>query len=382
MAKRERVFAGLYSGPSADGAEAALVSITGKGARMKARQVSWLHRPMPTGLRKRLRRVSSGWAATAGDLAGLDRDVGAFLVATFRAAAKKARLARSQIAGIGLLAQPAGYVRPTPSDGSGSVMELGSPATVAHETQLPVVGGFRQSDLAAGGVGGPVTAWPDWLLFRDGRLSRVVVQLGAIASITFVGSAAAACEVVAYDTGPGTILVDTLTESLFSRLMDEDGAIAARGRVSEALLNELMAGEYLQREPPKQTHPLSWSGATEKRLEMIAGKHRCRAVDLVATVTELTAHTIARAVLGLTERPHEVILAGGGAKNIHLAGRIRALLSPSSTYAVERYGVGIRAHGAACCAVLAAARTDEFPAHCHAATGADRPVVLGSIWLP
>jgi anhydro-N-acetylmuramic acid kinase len=98
-------------------------------------------------------------------------------------------------------------------------------------------------------------------------------------------------------------------------------------------------------------------------------------------MTELTAKLVAQAIAGFTEKPHEVVLTGGGAMNIHLAGRIRKLLSPSSTYTVEKYGFGIRAKQAACYAVLAAARMDGIAAHCTQATGAKRAKVLGTVTM-
>ena len=109
---------------------------------------------------------------------------------------------------------------------------------------------------------------------------------------------------------------------------------------------------------------------------------RCGPEDLLATVTELTAQAVARAVGALTERPHEVLLSGGGGLNIHLAGRIRSLLCPSSTYTFEKYGPDLRGKQAVCMAMLGAARLDKFAAHCPRATGAARRAVLGSVTLP
>ena len=380
MAKDERTFVGLYCGPTADGVDAAMVHLRGRGEEMAVRQGHFLIRPLPEALRRRVHAAASGWSSAPRDLAKLDRELGAALADACERLLAAAGVPREQVAAIGMTGAMAAYVLPMPSEGLGAAMELGSPATVAREARLPVAGGFVQSDLAAGGVGGPVWAWPDWLVFRDARLSRVVVHLGAVASITFVGSAAAACEVVACDTGPGTVLIDAVAGRLFEREMDEDGALAARGKVHDPLLNELMAGEHFQRDWPKLSHAGDWRGAALERLEMMAGKHRCGAGDLIATVTELTARTVARDVLRLTERPHEVVLAGGGGRNIHLAGRIRSLLSPCSTYAIDRYGLDLRAHGAVCCAVLAAARLDGVAAHCPAATGADSAAVLGALW--
>jgi len=380
MAKNERTFVGLYCGPSADGIDAAVVGVRGKGDRMRVEQRHVVHRALPADLRKQIRATAGGWSAPVADLARLDRKVGGVLADSCLVLLRGASVPRRHVEAVGVIGPAAAYVRPTPSAGIGSVVELGAPATVARAAGRPVVAGFAESDLAAGGVGGPVTAWPDWLLFRDERLSRVVVQLGALASMTFVGSAAAACEVVAYDVGPGTVLIDAFTRELYDKEFDEDGALAARGEVHDLLLNELSGGEYFQREPPKRSCGKEWSSPAVQRVEMMAGKHRCRARDLIATLTELTARTVAGNVLKMTERPHEVILVGGGAKNIHLAGRIRTLLSPCSTYAAERYGLDLRAHGAVCAAVLAAARLDGFSAHCPAATGAGDATVLGAVW--
>ena len=381
MASDRRTFAGLYCGAGADGVDAALVTVRGSGDRMQAAQKHFLHRPMPTGLAKRLRSTVSGWAAPAEGLAKLDRQVASTLAKACEALLRDAAVPSKHVEAAGLIGPMAAYVPPTPSDGPGSLVELGSPASVARETGLAVAAGFAASDLAAGGVGGPVTAWPDWLMFRDDRLSRVVVQLGAIASITFIGSAAASCEVVAYEVGPGTVLLDALARRLFDLPFDEDGALAARGKVHEPLLDELFAGSYFRCDPPKRTGACAWSGAALERLEMMAGKHRCGAKDLMTTVTELTARAVAVGVLGMTERPHEVALFGGGARNIHLAGRIRTLLSPCSTYAADHYGMDMQAHGAICAAVLAAARLDGTRAHCHAATGAAGPATLGGLWV-
>ena len=118
------------------------------------------------------------------------------------------------------------------------------------------------------------------------------------------------------------------------------------------------------------------------RLMNMGTKHACPHADLLATVTEMTARLVAMAVGKLTERPHEVILSGGGAMNIHLAGRIRKLLSPCSTYTSQRYDLDLRAKEAVCYAILAAARQDGVPAHCPVATGAERATVLGGVWSP
>jgi len=378
VARRERMFVGVTCGRGGRGIDAALIKVVGRGERMKVEQLSAVSRPVPEPLRTELRAER---APAAGRLAEWDRELGRVMAEACRDVLEERALLPREVAGVGMKGHTTVYQPPADGKGGG-VLELGSAATLARQTGMAVVGGFCGSDMAAGGVGGPMTAWAEWLMLRDRRLSRVVVQLSAIASITFVGTGAAACEVVAFDTGAGTVLIDHFARQLYDRAMDEDGSMAARGRVDEAMLNELLARDYFRQAPPKRTCPADWTGEAAQRIEMMAGRHRCRARDLLATVTELTARTVADGVLSQTERPHEVILAGGGARNIHLAGRVRALLSPCSTYGIGRYGLDMQAHAAVCYAVLAAARMDKVSAHCHLATGAEEPAILGAVTLP
>ena len=145
------------------------------------------------------------------------------------------------------------------------------------------------------------------------------------------------------------------------------------------MLNELLANPYFSRAHPKLTDRQQWGSVYVSRLKMIAERHRAREEDLVATATEFIARTIAMAVGTLTERPHEVILSGGGAKNIFLAARIRAMLSPSSTVNCEKFGFGVRGKSTVCMAVLAAARVDNVVIYCPFATGAASPAIWGSM---
>ncbi len=390
----------------------------GEGEEMKVRQLCHLSTAIPEALRARLRpaggilgtdyEIASSWELGGQNrkqlfrslspkyplLAEMDRDVAVAFAEAAGALMAEARLNPKDVAAIG----SSGWL-------IGGAVELGSPGLIARLAGVPVAADFARSDIAAGGLGGPLAAWPDWVLLRNfsafslpgkraassiavrqakgaGRLARVVVHLGAVAGLTFLGASCGAGDVVAFDVGPGTILLDALAERLLGRPFDADGAAAAGGRANGAMLNELLANPYFQRPPPKVASAAEWGEAYVQRVMMMAEKHRCGGADLPATAAELTARSIAGAIAGLTERPHEVILAGGGARNIHLAGRIRALLSPSSTVTTEKFGVGIEALRAVDYAILAAARLDGVPCNCPAATGAMGPAILGGVYMP
>lgn len=386
---QERLFLGLYSGAAADGVDAAIVTVRGTGADMKVRQIAHTQKWFPEEIRQRI-LLAPGRQGEGGAkmLAELDRDIGIAAARTALGLLEEAKIPPESIEAVGWSGQTICVSRPGTSNALGASLELGDPSIVARRTGRPVAARFAAGDLAAGGVGGPVTAWCDWLLFRDERLTRVTVHLGGVATACFLPAAAEPSEVVAFDIGPGTIVLDELARDLFHRPYDTDGSVAAAGQPHAALLNELRAHPYFQALPPKRTDAAEWSGNYFWRWLLMAQKHSCQGADRLATAAELTARTVAQAVgfsTGgpITERAHEVILTGGGARNIHLAGRIRSLLSPSSTYTVERYGLSLQAKQAACYALLAAARMDGFPAHCPHATGAKTksPVVLGSVVL-
>ncbi|MBI5723861.1 MAG: anhydro-N-acetylmuramic acid kinase [Planctomycetes bacterium] len=393
----ERLFIGLYSGPAADGIDAALASVVGAGEAISVRQVLAIHHELPDQARRwvlmfgagpREPMPNQGQAGSLGPsgvavgLAMLDRDLGQAFASAAEELLAAADVQAQDVSAVGMSGQAIAHIPPDISRPTGAGLELGCPAIVARKIARPVVAEFSKCDIAAGGQGGPICAWADWILMRHETLSRAVVHLGGIASLTFVPAAAQACDVVAWDVGPGTCLLDDLAHKLFNRPFDHDGGIASAGKVNPALLNEMMSHPYFQLPPPKTTSRNEWGASHVWRVLNAAQKHACDGADLLATVAECSAMLIAKALAGLTERPHEIILSGGGAMNISLAGKIRKLMSPCSTYTVERYGCGIRSYRAVCMAVLAAARLDGIQISCPAATGSPVPATLGSLTLP
>jgi anhydro-N-acetylmuramic acid kinase len=246
--------------------------------------------------------------------------------------------------------------------------------------ELPVACGFAAGARLAGGEAGLVEAWPMWQRVKDARLSRAVVRLGWMARLYFVGAGADEVEVVAGDLGPAGAVLDMLCLEHFDLACDVDGAMAAKGRVLPEMLNELLSNAWFQRSLPKRAKASDFSQRYRKRLEMISRKHGARPQDELATVTEMVARLVDRGVSGLTERPHQVALVGGGSANITLAGRIRELLSPCSTVSAEVLGLEARSSRAEAAAMLAAARHAGRVLWSPQATGARSPAVLGT-WI-
>ena len=272
------------------------------------------------------------------------------------------------------------------------------PAVLAERTGVPVVSNFRARDIAAGGQGAPLVPFVDYLLFRHPKRTRIALNIGGIANITVIPAGAAPGDVVAFDTGPGNMVIDALAREM-GLPCDRGGKIAASGRVDVALLDELLADPYYRRPPPKSAGREQYGAAFVARLK----NSGLPLPDLIATATVLTAATVAMAIAGRTPwsarvppdpqaarptgasaadqgvRPTDLIVSGGGVHNpqimAHLAGFLPGIAISTST----DHGIDADAKEAIAFAVLAHQTWRKRPSNLPSATGARHAVVLGSI---
>lgn len=383
MASKERIFLGLCVGRETDGVDCALAGVAGRGPRMKVRQISHHHAAMPAGLADRLAAIDAHIAEAGSDAAlawlTAEPELTHALVQTVGAAIAHAKVPRDRIAAVGLLGHVVVHSG-EPTAGL-AVHEIGNVSHLARNLGLSVVADIARAAIAPDGTR-TALAWPDWLMLHDRRLSRVVVHLGAVTSVTFVPADSIATDTVSFDAAPGTTLLKDLAVRL-TGAADPDGTLAAKAQPHAALLNELLASPFFRAQPPKTASSAQWGTAYADRLLLMARRQRCDQPETVlATAVELVARATATAVGNLTQRPHEVILAGPGAYNIHLGTRIRSLLSPSSTYPSQKYGLDAQAWQAMGMAVLAAARLDESPLPTPEPLGQWRQSVIGGLYLP
>ncbi|MFV8132651.1 anhydro-N-acetylmuramic acid kinase [Streptomyces syringium] len=253
-------------------------------------------------------------------------------------------------------------------------LQIGRPAWIAERTGLPVVSDFRSADVAAGGQGAPLVGMVDAMWLRDRPGCPVALNLGGIANITVSGGARAA---YAYDTGPGNALIDAAARYLTHGrcALDEHGAMAARGRVCRPLLDRLLDEPYYARPAPKTTGKELFH--LPYLLTAAAGMEPLDADDILATVTALTAHTVAAAVrdCGGTE----VVASGGGTRNPTLMGMLRSELTGVPVHTSDEWGVPAGAKEAYAFAVLGFLTAHGLAGTLPACTGARHASVLGSI---
>lgn len=264
-------------------------------------------------------------------------------------------------------------------------LQIAEPALIAERTGVPVVADFRPADMAAGGQGAPLVPMVDYLLLGDARQGTVALNIGGIANFTVIPAGAKPEQVFGFDTGPGNMLIDGLVRHYTKgqKAYDAGGRWAAKGRVIEPLLSEVLRLPFFAQQPPKS------AGREQFGQHFIhhffLERRGSRPEDLLRTATELTAHTIAdaleRFVLGKIAI-HRLIISGGGAHNRLLVARLGELLPNLRVHRSNEFGLDVDAKEAIAFAVLADRTMHGLPGNLPAVTGARRPVVLGKISRP
>ena len=233
---------------------------------------------------------------------------------------EKSKLSANEIRAIGLHGQTVRHL-PTPASvgegltAVGATLQLGSGSALAALSGIDVVSDFRSADIALGGQGAPLVPMFDYWFLRSERINRLIVNIGGIANVTWLKANSSADEVIAFDSGPGNMLLDALTRKYFNMPFDLEGKIARVGKIDEGLLEEFLSHPYFGMQPPKSTGRELFS---EKYIAVVHEKisdGKLRAEDAVATLTELTAMTISMSfeLINGKKSPSEMIVSGGGA---------------------------------------------------------------------
>jgi len=354
------------SGTSCDGISAALVRVQGCRLRVLAERTS----PYPLRLARRLRR---GPALSAVELSSLNMELGERLG---RAAARLLREAKVPARRVSVIGSHGHTIYHGPRDAVPSTLQIGEPSMIAQRTGLPVVADFRARDLAAGGEGAPLVPYFDEAFFGGGPC-RALQNLGGIANVTLVGRG---IETVAFDTGPGNCLID-LAAGYASRgrlRYDANGRLALRGRIDHRAVERLWRQPYFRLRPPKSTGRELFN---ERLLRQVFGvRLRRTPIDVLATVTYFTAHSIAESYRRFfRHRIREVIASGGGVRNGTLMQHLARLLAPTPVHSIERYGIPAQAKEPAAFAFLALRALQGRINHLPRTTGACATCVLGTI---
>jgi anhydro-N-acetylmuramic acid kinase len=392
MKKKRMIVAGVMSGTSADGINVALVRM---GAKVRSRTslelLGHAEYSYPKNVRQAVLRAMNAPRASVADLARLNFLLGELYSEAVLATERRFRVQADLVGCHGQTLYHQGELQTFLGRRVVATWQTGEAAIVAARVGVPVVSDFRPADMAAGGKGAPLVPFLDYLMFRDARLGRIVQNIGGIANLTVIPAGAAASEVVAFDTGPGNMVIDAVTEKMFGLPFDRGGKIAASGKVLESVISKLLRRTFFKRDPPKTAGREEFG--REFLREFLRSCGRCKKQDAVATATALTARSIADAVRCFAagnsgsarkRQFQEMILSGGGAKNSTLIAMLAAELEPLGLRPrlSDEFGIPSAAKEAVAFAVLAHQTWSRRASNIPSATGAKRAAVLGKISHP
>ncbi len=364
------LYVGLMSGTSQDGVDAALVEFDGSRSTVHLAATT----PYSDDLKKRIADLIGEPRASLRELGELNVAVGRFFAQCVLQLIEDSTFDARKIAAIGHSGHTV-FHKPEVPDAF--TMQLGDPSTVAAQTGITTVGEMRNTDMALGDQGAPLApAFHEWR-FADSKETRIVVNIGGIANITVL---APGRSLQGFDTGPGNTLLDNWTRQCTGEPFDRDGEWSRTGRVSASLLEALGRDDYFERRPPKSTglehFNLTWLQASMDRVgEMLAEE------DVQATLTELTATTIAKAITATASNPHRVILGGGGARNTAMTERLTSLLVGVEVGSSAEHGIDPEWVEAVLFAWLARARLRNEPGNAPSVTGARQAAPLGGVYF-
>ena len=364
-----QLFIGLMSGTSMDGIDAALVDFDGDGPVIMASHC----RKYPPDLRQQLEDALQLADPRAADLSELDRLIGKNFAAASNTLLESAALSPDQVIAIGSHGQT---IRHAPDAAEPYSLQLGSASVITTLTGIDTVADFRSTDIAAGGQGAPLVPAFHAAVFTDNSEDRVVVNIGGIANITILPTAPER-PVSGFDTGPGNTLMDTWIRRHQGQSLDTDGVWASSGSPDARLLAAMLQDAYFRASPPKSTGREYFNQAW---LSSYLQGTDIEAVDVQATLCELTAVTIADAIELHAPTTRRVLVCGGGAHNTFLMQRLAINLPKMAVQSTQAVGIDPDWVEAAAFAWLAKQHLAGKPGNVPAVTGAREAVVLGSLF--
>jgi len=386
MSAKAMTVAGIMSGTSADGIDVAIVRIAPGQQRPRLTLMAHEGFAFPAALRRAVLAAMNASSTSTAELARLNWRLGLAYADAIQATVERHRVKLDLIGCHGQTlfhqARAAAYA----GRRFACTWQAGEAALIAASFKVPVVSNFRPADMAAGGQGAPLVPLLDYVLFADAKRGRVLQNIGGIANLTAIPAAATAKQVIAFDTGPGNMVIDALAQQLFSKPFDRNGALAAEGTVLAPVLAAKLRNPYFRLKPPRTTGREQFGRAYAADFLIECQRHSRRPEDALATATAFTAETIASsferfALPRMKRRGIDYIVSGGGARNATLMAMLAQRLEPlgCELAASEEFGLPAEAKEAAAFALLAWLTWHHLPGNVPAATGATKAVILGQV---
>jgi anhydro-N-acetylmuramic acid kinase len=377
------IVAGVMSGTSADGVDVAVVSIQGRGSYLSFDLLLHDHSGYPQPLRNAVLAAMNASQISVAELSRLNFRLGEFYAEAVRKAQKKSGQANLVLVGChGQTIYHQGTAAPYLGKQIACTWQTGEGSVIAARLGVPVVSDFRPADMAAGGKGAPLVPLLDYAIFRSPNKGRIVQNIGGIANLTAIPAGGTPDDLVAFDTGPGNMVIDRLMQMLFKKNYDAGGAVARKGSVLQSVLEQSLDAAYFKLKPPKTAGREEFGSEYAQIFLRRCG--RAAKADVIATATALTAASMAQALKSFVLKKgsyRDWVVSGGGTKNTALMEMLRkeaesmGLLVRHS----DDFGIPSQAKEAVAFALLAYQTFNGLPGNVPSATGAKRPAVLGKV---
>jgi anhydro-N-acetylmuramic acid kinase len=390
LQKQTKLIVGLMSGTSLDGIDAAIVRITGTGLNSKVELIQFESIPYDDGLREKLKEICSENQSDTPSVCGMNFHLGHRFADAVKICVHEADLRMDQIDLVSSHGQTIWHIPVGSSDHPylvKSTLQIGDLSVIAKETGVITIGDYRTADMAVGGHGAPLTPYGDFILFGHPTKGRIVQNIGGTANCAAIPGNSKPEQVIAYDTGPGNMIVDQAVFELSggTKSYDVGGQWAAEGTVNDTLLAEMLGHPYFSLKPVKTTGREMFGRAYANEWLSRARSEGMAAADILATFTAFTAYSIAdsyRQFIFPLYPIEEVIISGGGAHNCTLMRMLSELLPQQNILTSDQLGVSSDAKEAMAFAIFANNFIHSEPNNLPSATGAANTTIMGKLALP
>ncbi len=380
--KKDRIVIGALSGTSVDAVDVVLLKIIGNGMNSGINVIDFESYPIGKELKKFILKCSSVQSSNVENICRLNFILGHLFANSIKKIIFKNNFLTKDIDLIGSHGQTI-YHYPLKSKlfsyNSKSTLQIGEPSVIANQTGITTVGDFRTADVAVNGDGAPLVPYLDYILFSHKNKNRIFINIGGISNITYLKKSCDKNEVIAFDCGPGNMIIDYLMRKYFNKKFDTDGKTASKGNVNDLLLKSIsLKDKFYKKKPPKSTGREHYSEKFTE--EVLVNFKKAKPEDVIATFTKYTAFTLFYN-LKKFKSADEIIISGGGSKNKSLMKFIKEYIKDINVKVLNENGINPDNKEAVLFAVLANEIVSGNKTNLPSVTGSDRGVFQGKICL-
>lgn len=367
---------GLMSGTSLDGIDAALVKMHNEGDKVNYQLVDFCTLPFTDEMKKKITDSLSVVHSNVELICSLNFELGQLFGEAVVEICQRNKMTSSELSFVASHGQTI-YHQPVPKGPFvASTLQIGESSLIAEIAQTTVVSDFRYRDMAVGGQGAPIVPYSEYLLYKSDTSQRILQNIGGISNATIVPRQAELQDLLAFDTGPGNMIIDELCRHFYQEEYDANGDYAKLGQINQELLGELMGHPFIEKTGPKTTGREDFG---KQFVAQLLGSYEMPANDWIATATLFTAKAIAKALAPYVTDQTELVVGGGGSYNQTLLAMLRVEMSDVTVMIQEDLGLSSEAKEAIAMVVLGQQTINKKPSNVPSATGASKAVILGKV---